>query len=54
MQPFDKIDKIAILMKIAPEYRKDYEYLYKYYSIEDLNYLIRYEVYKNAIEDMNK
>jgi hypothetical protein len=54
IKPLDKNDLIAILLKISPEYRQDYQYIHKHYSIQDLNYLIRFETYKNTIDDMSK
>jgi len=53
VKPLNKTDLIAILFKISPMYRFDYQYINKYYSIKDLNYLIRYEIYKNTIDDIS-
>lgn len=52
VKPLTKTDLIAILFKISPIYKFDYQFINKYYSIKDLNYIIRYEIYKNSINDI--
>ena len=47
-----KTDLIAILIKINPTYKYACYDMHKYLSINDLNYIIRHEVYSNCVKDV--
>jgi len=51
-EPLTKTDLISILIKINPIYTNEYDELHKYLSINDLNFIIRYEIYNNCIKDI--
>ena len=49
---FDKKDLICIMMKLDPKNMSRYHNQSDNYSVKDLRYMIRKEVYKNSIKDV--